>query len=1088
MKKCLLFFVALLSFATYYGQTESLWKSPESSKISEIKQNKKSIARPNLFKLDLAGLKTIAEKSPKQNSGYAKSSVIISFPDSEGNMQNFSVFKTSNFSPELAAKFPEISSYYGESIDGKASKIYFSISPLGLYSIQLRLGKEAIFIESYDKDNTTYIAYKKSDKSSNDLGFKCDTKHYSSATNGLTMARALGADDGLLRTYRLALSCTGEYAQYFGGTKAQALAAMNNTMTRVNAVFMNDFAIKMVLIPEQENIIFTNASTDPYSVATTGVDGAWNTELMNVLHGATYNIGDAKFDVGHLFGATGGGGNAGCIACVCNNDTSYDSVEQWYWYKGQGFTSPADAVPSGDNFDIDYVAHELGHQFGGNHTFTHSSEGTIAQVEPGSGSTIMGYAGITDQDVQAHSDPYFHAISIQQITDYAKSTSGNCSVNTATGNTTPTANAGLDYTIPKSTPFMLTGTGSDANGDAITYIWEEMDVQNNKSTAPSATKTSGPAFRSYSPTTSPIRYFPKMSSVLAGSTTTAGDAINVEVLPSVTRTLKFRLTVRDNKTNGAANAYDDMTVSVNSTYGPFNITSQNTTGISYPQGSSQTVTWNVASTSTLSANVDILLSTDGGNTWTTLLAGTPNDGTQSVTLPNILSTTCRFMVKASSSIFFNVNTKNFAISAPDTTPPTAPTLSASGTTSVSTVLAFTGATDNVAVTAYEIYKDGVLLTTVTASPFTVTGLTPSTTYNFVVKAKDGSGNVSIDSNSVSVTTQAPDTIAPTAPTLSAAGTTNNATTLSWTGATDNVGVTAYEIYKDGVLLTTVTASPYTVAGLSASTTYVFTIKAKDAAGNTSTFSNSVSITTTSAPAFSELYISEYYEGLSNNKYIEISNPTGSAISLSNYSIKKQANGSGAWGNALTLTGSIAANSTLVLRNSNASLTSCTFTSQSVSGAPLDFNGNDPIALFKNTTLIDVVGNFNSSSNFAVDTNLRRNVSVPNTTFTVSEWDSYSITTGIPNCSNLGILNPAQNLATGDVKDTSKDVILLPNPVKGDILYVRNVKDSSDYEIYDATGKILSKGKLSNGSANVKSLSAGVYYLKVNQTVKRFIRQ
>lgn len=1088
MKKCLLFLVAMLSFATYHAQTESLWKTPDNSKLSKIKANKKTIVNPNLFKLDIEALKLILAKSPTKNSEKTKSTTVVSFPDSEGNMQNFSIFKISNLSPELAAKHPEITSYYGESIDGKASKIYFSVSPLGLYSIQLRLGKEAIFIESYDQDNTTYIAYKKTDKSIKSEGFKCDTKHYSSAVNGLTMARAYSADDSLLRTYKLALSCTGEYGQYFGGTKALALAAMNNTMTRVNAVFMNDFAIKMELIPEQDNIIFTNASTDPYSAASTGADGAWNTELMNVLHGTTYNIGDAKFDVGHLFGATGGGGNAGCIGCVCNNDTTYDSVEQWYWYKGQGFTSPADAIPSGDNFDIDYVAHELGHQFGGNHTFTHSSEGTIAQVEPGSGSTIMGYAGITDQDIQAHSDPYFHAISIQQITDYAKSTSGSCSVNTATGNTTPTANAGSDFTIPKSTPFMLTGIGSDTNGDAITYAWEEIDVQNSKSTAPSATKTSGPAFRSYSPTTSPVRYFPKMASVLAGSTSTSGDAITVEVLPSVTRTLKFRLTVRDNKANGAANAYDDMNVSVNSTYGPFTVTSQNTAGISYPQGSSQTVTWNVASTSTLSSNVDILISTDGGNTWTPLLAGTPNDGTQSVTLPNTLSSTCRFMVKASSSIFFNVSTKDFAISEPDTTPPTAPTLSASGTTSVSTILSWTGATDNVSISAYEIYKDGVLLTTVTASTFTVTGLTPSTTYNFVVKAKDGSGNVSIESNSVSVTTQAPDTIAPTAPTLSAAGTTNNATILSWTGATDNVGVTAYEIYKDGVLLTTVTASPYTVTGLSASTTYVFIIKAKDAAGNTSTSSNSVSITTTSAPAFSELYISEYYEGLSNNKFLEISNPTGSAISLSNYSIKKQANGSGAWGNALTLTGSIAANSTLVLRNSNASLTSCTFTSQSVSGAPMDFNGNDPIALFKNTTLIDVVGNFNSSSNFAVDTNLRRNVSVPNTTFTVSEWDSYSITTGIPNCSNLGILNPAQNLATGDLKDVSKDVIILPNPVKGDIFYVKNVKESSDYEIYDTSGKILIKGKLSNGSANVKSLSTGVYYLKVNQTVKRFIKQ
>ena len=1089
MKKCLLFLVAMLSFATYHAQTESLWKTPDNSKLSKIKANKKTIVNPNLFKLDIEALKLILAKSPTKSSEKTKSTAVVSFPDSEGSMQNFSIFKTSNLSPELAAKHPEITSYYGESIDGKASKIYFSLSPLGLYSIQLRLGKEAIFIESYDQDNTTYIAYKKTDKSIKSEGFKCDTKHYSSAVNGLTMARAYSADDSLLRTYKLALSCTGEYGQYFGGTKALALAAMNNTMTRVNAVFMNDFAIKMELIPEQDNIIFTSASTDPYSAASTGADGAWNTELMNVLHGTTYGIGDSKFDIGHLFGATGGGGNAGCIGCVCNNTTTYDSVEQWYWYKGQGFTSPADAIPSGDNFDIDYVAHELGHQFGGNHTFTHSSEGTIAQVEPGSGSTIMGYAGITTQDVQTHSDPYFHAISIQQITDYVKSTSGSCSVNTATGNTTPTANAGSDFTIPKSTPFMLTGIGSDTNGDAITYAWEEIDVQNSKSTAPSATKTSGPAFRSYSPTTSPVRYFPKMASVLAGSTSTSGDAITVEVLPSVTRTLKFRLTVRDNKANGAANAYDDMNVSVNSTYGPFTVTSQNTAGISYPQGSSQTVTWNVASTSTLSSNVDILISTDGGTTWSILLAGTPNDGSQIVTLPTTLSSTCRFMVKASSSIFFNVNTKDFAISEPDTTPPTTPTLSASGTTSVSTILSWTGATDNVSVSAYEIYKDGVLLTTISSSPYTVTGLTPSTAYNFVVKAKDGSGNTSVNSNTVSVTTQAPDTTAPTAPSLSASGTTNNSTILSWSGATDNVGVTAYEIYKNGILLTTVSASTYTVTGLTASTTYTFTIKTKDTAGNTSSASNSVNVTTTATPAYSELYISEYYEGLSNNKLIEITNPTGAAISLSSYSIKKQVNGSGSWNDELLLSGTINANSTLVLRNSNTSLSSCSFTSQSVGGAPLDFNGDDPIGLFKSGTLIDIVGIYNGgANNFAKDTNLRRNVAVPNTTFTTSEWDSYSISSANPNCNNIGIATPTTNLAVGDTKNSNSEIILLPNPVKGEILYVKNVKESSDYEIYDTSGKILIKGKLSNGSANVKSLSTGVYYLKVNQTVKRFIKQ
>ena len=207
---------------------------------------------------------------------------------------------------------------------------------------------------------------------------------------------------------------------------------------------------------------------------------SWNSQLQSTL---TSVIGEANYDIGHLFGASGCGGNAGCIGCICVNGS-----------KGSGITSPADNIPSGDNFDIDYVAHEMGHQFGGNHTFSMNNESTGANMEPGSGSTIMGYAGITSQDIQAHSDALFHAISIQQITNNVKSKT--CSVNTPTGNSIPTASASSDYTIPKSTPFMLTGTASDANGDALTHIWEEMDVastsQTGASSAASATKTSGP--------------------------------------------------------------------------------------------------------------------------------------------------------------------------------------------------------------------------------------------------------------------------------------------------------------------------------------------------------------------------------------------------------------------------------------------------------------------------------------------------------------------------------------------------------------------------------------------------------------------
>lgn len=1087
MKKTLLSLFALLCFTLIFGQKDNLWTPAKNLTNKEIKANKRAISTPTLFNLDVDKLKQIISESPRKTTKLSKSAVTVSFPISESEFQNFSIYKTSNFSPELEAAHPEIATYYGESVDGKSAKIYFSLSPLGLSSMQLRLGKEAVFVEPYDNNNSTYVVYKKSDKGISKNKFECATSAKSS-TDGLNMGRILSADDGLLRTYRLALSCTGEYTQYFGGTKALALAAMNNTMTRVNGVFENDFAIRLVLIPEQENIIFTSASTDPYSNATAGADGAWNTELMNVLHGTTYGIGDSKFDIGHLFGASGGGGNAGCIGCVCNNSTTYDATEQWYWYKGQGFTSPADNVPSGDSFDIDYVAHEIGHQFGGNHTFTDSEEYTIAQVEPGSGSTIMGYAGITTEDVQAHSDPYFHAVSIQQITEYVKSTSGSCSVNTPTGNNAPTANAGADFTIPKSTPFMLTGSASDSNGDALTYTWEQMDVQNSTISNPSATKTTGPAFRSYSPTTSPVRYFPKMSSVLNGATTTAGLELNVEVLPSVSRTLKFRFTARDNKANGAGNAYDDMVVTVNSSYGPLTVTSQNAAGISYPQGSSQNVTWNVANTNTLAPNVDILISTDGGNTWSTLITGTSNDGSHSVTIPNVTSNTCRFMVKASGNVFFNVNTANFSITAPDTEAPTAPTLSANNTTSTKTTLSWSGATDNVTVASYDIYKDGVLIANSTTSPYTVTGLSASTSYVFTVKAKDASNNISVSSNAVTVTTLDPDTITPTAPSLSASGTTNVSTTLTFTGATDNIGVTAYEIYKDGALIANVNNSPYTVTGLSTSTTYIFTVKAKDDAGNVSPLSNAVSVTTLAAPAATELYISEYYEGTSNNKVLEITNPTLSAISLSGYSIKKQSNGSGAWSFELNLSGTINPKSTFLLKNSLSSLSSCTFTAQSVVGAPIDFNGDDPVALFKNGTLIDVVGTFNGTTNFAKDTDLRRNVIIPNPVYTPSEWDVLAITTTVPNCENLGIANPASALGVKDTTLNPTDVVILPNPVKGDVMMVKNVKNNSNYEIIDFSGKLVQKGKLTNDTIHVNGLPKGNYILKIDQVSKIFIKE
>ena len=218
----------------------------------------------------------------------------------------------------------------------------------------------------------------------------------------------------------------------------------------------------MTIVSQTTNVIYYSASTDPYTTMAN-----WNVQLQNTLStsltgpGTSLAANNAAYDVGHMFGRTGGGGNAGCIGCVCVDDTASTTDQN----KGAGITSPADGIPSGDTFDIDYVAHEMGHQFGANHTFSNSVEGSGVNVEVGSGSTIMGYAGITDQDVQMHSDAYFHYASIFQVQNNMEGKT--CPTRTNITNAAPVANAGLNYTIPKSTPFILSGTATDANSSNV---------------------------------------------------------------------------------------------------------------------------------------------------------------------------------------------------------------------------------------------------------------------------------------------------------------------------------------------------------------------------------------------------------------------------------------------------------------------------------------------------------------------------------------------------------------------------------------------------------------------------------------------
>jgi hypothetical protein len=776
MRKVLLLTLLFALFiARGFSQTDKFWSlhNENSGKII----TDKAVARqlfPTAFKLfDLNSGSFRQELFSVTSPQPLRHSAIISLPNADGKLEQFEVFEASNFEPALQVRFPEIRAFSGKGITDKYATLKLSISPQGIQTMIFRTDKENEFIEPYSADHTVYAVFK-SERKKGELAWSCSTddKQLVADINAqIPNANKITSSTGELKTMLLAQSCTGEYSNYFGATNATqvalVLAAFNATITRCNGVYEKDLGLHLNLVATTTDVIFYDAATDPYSPAAAGANGAWNAELMNTLHSI---LGDAAFDIGHLFGRSGGGGNAGCIGCVCSNNMALDPFGSPISYKGSGFTSPADAIPQGDNFDIDYVVHEVGHQLGATHSFTFQSEGgslaNSSQREVGSGITIMGYAGITGQDVAPHSIDIFHETSIQQIQNNLATKSCPITTSISANNATPVVAPMANYIIPLSTPFELTGSATDANaGDALTYCWEQNDASTtltgNNSVA-SATKLAGPNFLSFSPTASPTRYFPRLSSILAGAFVTGplpgGDAVaRIEALSSVARTLNFRLTVRDNAPYSSnvpikvgQTAFTDMTVTVTNTSGPFMVTSPNSV-VSWEAASSQTITWDVAN-STLApvncSNVNILLSTDGGFTFPiTLVANTSNDGSEVVTIPNNLTATARVKVQSVGNIFFDISNTNFNIIAAISTfgfSSPAPTTVGCGSVATATVTLGTTSTGGFSVPVVLTASGNPAGTTVGFSVNPVApGSSTDVTLNNVNTLSPGSYNITI---------------------------------------------------------------------------------------------------------------------------------------------------------------------------------------------------------------------------------------------------------------------------------------------------------------------------------------------------------
>ena len=885
------FLVLFIFFFSFVSAAQTQKWSLISENAKTISQEKLMIRKEMPTTYQLYNLNESAFRSKIAAVKQTKNKT-IQIPTSQG-LKTFYIEEASNFSKELAAKYVNITTYSGKQVDNNAIKMRFSKGLDGYHFAVYEPGKPSFYIDSYTKDNKKLIAYSKKNLQKKASNFTCEVlelgavKTTSSFENKIT-------NDGLLRTFRLALATTGEYSQYqlnrlgisasatTAIKKEAVLSAVNATITRVSGVFENDLGLKFELVANNDAIIFLDAENDGLS---NDAPSSLINESQTKIDGS---IGNANYDVGHTF-STGAGGLAGLgVVCITNQ-------------KGRGVTGIG--APFGDEFDIDFVAHEFGHQFGANHTFngtsgscSGSNRNNNTAVEPGSGTTIMGYAGIcSGQNVLNNSHDNFHSISIAEMTNIISS-SATCAGTSDTGNTAPIANAGLDYSIPKSTPFILKGVATDVDAaDILTYNWEQIDNEVGFTIPPVSANGGGAMFRSLPSSISPNRYMPALTTVLAGNTSSEW-----EVLPSIARDLNFSLLVRDNYNNGGGTSRDDMLVIVEDAEA-FNVTSQNTP-IIWDAGSSQTVTWSKGTSDIAPINcqnVSIKLSEDGGLTFPIILsANTTNDGSEVVIVPNNVTTQARIMVEAVDNIFYNINIVNFEI---QSTGPSFILKNNSGDLSACNTINQTA--------SYTLNLDFINGFTEAVS-FSTTGQPEGSSVTFSPSTINEDGNVimsisnldgitaqdytiNIEGNSTSVNQNIDILLGVTASSLEAVVLTsplNNATEISLSGGTlewqDDVNASSYivQISSDTAFTTLVTdeqvtTNSYTPSSLDAEATYYWRVKASNNC-NEGSFSSSFSFTTENLVYCNSTFTDEAggTEHITNVTFNTINNDSGNDTS------------------------------------------------------------------------------------------------------------------------------------------------------------------------------------------------------------------
>jgi Metallo-peptidase family M12 len=640
----LLALFVLASNASAHGAQS--WQTRNADRLADTRILASPLSDYRALSLDLVDLRALLDEVAFENSGAAATVIDVPMPD--GSSMSFRTFRSTAMAPELAAKFPQIRSFVGYAVDHPEIQARFDDSPLG-FNVMIRGSAQGVIILRPTEmgEGANYISYRREALGASNHPFRCELDQLNadqmwpgdvSAEQSSTQPSTVtGAN---IRTYRLAMAADGEYTAFFGGTVVNGMASIVQAVNRVNGIYLTDFAVQFQLVGNNDLIVYTDPATDPYT------DNNGSTMLTQNQSNINTVIGTANYDFGHVF-STGGGGVAG-LGTACGTG------------KARGVTGST--APTGDDYWVDYVAHEMGHQMGANHSFNGTSlncgagnRSAVQAYEPGSGSTIMAYAGICGvSDLQPHSDAIFHAGSIVPIVSRLAGTGGTCGAVLTTTNHAPVPTVVAAFSIPMMTPFQLTGSATDQENDPLTYIWEEFDL--GAASPPETDDGSRPIFRSFVPTTSPVRIFPKLSNILS-NTSTIGES-----LPTTTRAMKFRFTVRDNRPGGGATNSADTTVNVTSTAGPFVITAPDT-AVTWFGNQSHVVTWNVAGTNAAPvscSNVDIGFSLDGGLTFPFLLApNVPNTGTANVITPNLTTNQARIKVSCVGNIFFDISNANF---------------------------------------------------------------------------------------------------------------------------------------------------------------------------------------------------------------------------------------------------------------------------------------------------------------------------------------------------------------------------------------------------------------------------------------------